>query len=946
MADATRRLKAVQSYQAKKDGELSINIGDVIFVPNMDKQTGKMLNGVSGGKVGMFPRSVVEDTTITHTDGSVTAVLAIHEYEAENESEISFPLGAKMFVVKRIDEKWWQGVYSEKAGLIPASHIQAAETKKIVSSAERANILDSIESKIKRVNPRASIKGKPSARGEGGTGKASAASPARTPAKDAPPKWDWGKLEKNRAERELQGYPDGTFLVRESESSIGTYSFSVVSRGAVRHVRILDRGTGFAINERDTPVATIQDLVKELSQHTVKVRLAGTQSQLNETRLIVKALPRTANAPPPSAHKARPGANKTRVTAPPPAPPSGKTTPRKTGPAMPAPPTSVPTFPLNDVEKNVYEGLWKRVQGSERGFVEARPTAQYLTHAGLDNVTLGHIWNLSDILEPKGQLSKGEFFVALKLIALTQSTGKFSIDALKAPAKIPQLRGQTEVVQAEFRPPAPVLLKKKAAGVEWVVSNADLATYNSFFKGVDRDNDGLVNGADVMGIFLSSKLSKDVLAQVWNLVDTKANGLLNAEQFALAMWIISEKVKGVEVPKKLAPNMVPPSLREGGTPPRSVSNGSGGDAAPVPAAVPQNDPVDDPFATPPAPEESAPPVAAPAPSIATTAPPAAEVPSPDEYLSPAERAVYDKLWDLMVNGDTDAELVGPAVGAAFLQSSGLDNDALGAVWEASDVLDPKGQLSKAEVFVALKLIARMQQGADAVTMADVHTPSPLPLLTPHTHDVQATLASAAAAAAAVGGSVVPAGQEDVYSALWRRASGDNDSLGPGDAVVFLRASGLDDQALSVIWEKADSSDPKGQLSQEEFFVALKLIALTQAGAEPVLENINQDAALPHLDPHTADVQNTTGFLSKRLWAEAGGTDGSTLDGGTLRPILLQSNVDQEVLGEIWGMADTGAVGRLDFAQFRILLGLISQAQRGEMLDETTVTDDTIAATMH
>lgn len=117
----------------------------------MDKQTGKMLNGVSGGKVGSFPRSVVEDTTITHTEGSVTAVLAIHEYDAQNDNEISFPHGAKMFVVKRIDENWWQGVYSEKAGLIPASHIQAAETKKIASSAERASILNSIESTIKRV---------------------------------------------------------------------------------------------------------------------------------------------------------------------------------------------------------------------------------------------------------------------------------------------------------------------------------------------------------------------------------------------------------------------------------------------------------------------------------------------------------------------------------------------------------------------------------------------------------------------------------------------------------------------------------------------------------------------------------------------------------------------------------------------------------------------------
>lgn len=40
--------------------------------------------------------------------------------------------------------------------------------------------------------------------------------------------------------------------------------------------------------------------------------------------------------------------------------------------------------------------------------------------------------------------------------------------------------------------------------------------------------------------------------------------------------------------------------------------------------------------------------------------------------------------------------------------------------------------------------------------------------------------------------------------------------------------------------------------QDEFFVALKLIALTQAGIEPVLENITLHADHPHLIPHTAD----------------------------------------------------------------------------------------------
>ncbi len=40
------------------------------------------------------------------------------------------------------------------------------------------------------------------------------------------------------------------------------------------------------------------------------------------------------------------------------------------------------------------------------------------------------------------------------------------------------------------------------------------------------------------------------------------NGKLNAEQFALAMFLIAEKVRGKDPPKELLPNMVPPSMRK------------------------------------------------------------------------------------------------------------------------------------------------------------------------------------------------------------------------------------------------------------------------------------------------------------------------------------------------------------------------------------------------
>ena len=46
-----------------------------------------------------------------------------------------------------------------------------------------------------------------------------------------------------------------------------------------------------------------------------------------------------------------------------------------------------------------------------------------------------------------------------------------------------------------------------------------------------------------------------------SLCDVQKNGKLNAEQFALAMYLVAEKVRGKDPPKELTPSMIPPSLR-------------------------------------------------------------------------------------------------------------------------------------------------------------------------------------------------------------------------------------------------------------------------------------------------------------------------------------------------------------------------------------------------
>lgn len=46
-----------------------------------------------------------------------------------------------------------------------------------------------------------------------------------------------------------------------------------------------------------------------------------------------------------------------------------------------------------------------------------------------------------------------------------------------------------------------------------------------------------------------------------NLCDTKGIGKLNSEQFALAMFLVKQKLNGIDPPPQLTPEMVPPSLR-------------------------------------------------------------------------------------------------------------------------------------------------------------------------------------------------------------------------------------------------------------------------------------------------------------------------------------------------------------------------------------------------
>lgn len=60
---------------------------------------------------------------------------------------------------------------------------------------------------------------------------------------------------------------------------------------------------------------------------------------------------------------------------------------------------------------------------------------------------------------------------------------------------------------------------------------------------------------------VKSKLPNSVLGKIWKLSDIDQDGLLDADEFALAMHLINVKIEGHDIPSELPDHLVPPSKR-------------------------------------------------------------------------------------------------------------------------------------------------------------------------------------------------------------------------------------------------------------------------------------------------------------------------------------------------------------------------------------------------
>ena len=91
---------------------------------------------------------------------------------------------------------------------------------------------------------------------------------------------------------------------------------------------------------------------------------------------------------------------------------------------------------------------------------------------------------------------------------------------------------------------------------EWVVGK-DRYKYDDLFQGLNPIN-GKVTGAAAKSELVKSKLPNSILGKIWKLSDIDRDGMLDADEFALAMHLVNLKVEGNEIPAELPTHLIPP----------------------------------------------------------------------------------------------------------------------------------------------------------------------------------------------------------------------------------------------------------------------------------------------------------------------------------------------------------------------------------------------------
>ncbi|XP_044263752.1 epidermal growth factor receptor substrate 15-like 1 isoform X4 [Tribolium madens] len=346
----------------------------------------------------------------------------------------------------------------------------------------------------------------------------------------------------------------------------------------------------------------------------------------------------------------------------------------------------------------------------------------------------------------------------------------------------------------------------------------------------------------------------------------------------------------------------------------------------------------------------------------------AALPSPTQVAG-NHSAIYEAYYNVVdPNG---FGTVGGMEAARFLKRSGLSDVILSKIWDLSDP-GGRGCLDKSGMFVALKLVALVQNGRDLSVsninvdvpppkMGDIPLPKPVKPPPPSNSPLITSLPPSA-----VDWTVKPSEREK-YDKLFDSLQPTN-GLIPGNKVKnVLLDSKLPFETLGKIWDLADQ-DKDGMLDRHEFIAAMHLVykaldkfaipntlppelmppAKTKNHPPLVAPLLSKglDGVKPDIPPPPAaavaapkpvqSVQPTIPWVvtpdekakSDALFIKSDIDKDGFVSGQEIKNVFLQSGVPQPVLAHIWALCDIKQSGKLNNEQFALAMWFVARCLKG------------------
>ncbi|KAI0670647.1 hypothetical protein C8Q78DRAFT_1070191 [Trametes maxima] len=115
---------------------------------------------------------------------------------------------------------------------------------------------------------------------------------------------------------------------------------------------------------------------------------------------------------------------------------------------------------------------------------------------------------------------------------------------------------------------------------DWNITPEERTKYDRFFAQLDTSRKGYLLSDVAVPFFARAKLPNEVMATIWDLADSEHDGRLTRDDFAVAMYLIRQKLAGKELPATVPASLFPPSSQPE-VPPQRQNSRSASQEAPV-----------------------------------------------------------------------------------------------------------------------------------------------------------------------------------------------------------------------------------------------------------------------------------------------------------------------------------------------------------------------------